>query len=761
MSHPQRFEDPRVSEGIRKLEAINSYTRLVSVGHPAPKQLPYPPERDGPSGSSRPVHQPEPIVITVTENPYRSYERAQGGNEKGERFQEQPYVLHGNYQRDPAVGKSHLVESTYVVGSATPLANHERPRPTFEGSSLIVGKPYPQKEEAPVQIHLAAYASYERPKSESLILERPIYSSPSSEINTGRRFPDPPLASERPPNQFHQPSHQPYQSYQFDQSHQSYQSDQSRPSSRPEQSHQPYQSNPPSQAYQSQQPNQYIQTPLQSKEPRKLHFPQSGSERPYVIHLPPGRDVEITDSRYENVIPVSEQPQHKHYGPPAEEIVVRTERPPQEMRYVVSEKPITVTVRPHGVPSPEPERSEIVYQSQVTNDQSSLLMSMSETKTNMAKNQNQPSQLTIQDQQIQLTMQDQQTQLKMQDQQTRPDVPEQRPQHQPELQSNIPASFYPIGPVRAYQVTQAVYPSPPPRFFQLPAALPNPFEDQFPSPPTTTPPPAPSPTPPPRQQPNSFENHLPPGDTWAVNPLFQNQDQFPSSRPFTSNIQPLITEEPHSSERVVQYRPASFYHDNERLNRSLAHTVSSYQQQPQLLYDRPIVTQEAYRVKAEDLTYQYQPPGNYNEPTVFRQIFNRPPENPSHLQPAPVYSQPQDSYDRQQQSDQDFSGVEGTPGVDYPILHSVPHDLKFKCELVDSPGTRHPAYYADPFTRCQVCTIGSFRRNNDVKRFFFFSKMFFLPHCTLCHQSQTRTFWLKIVPLGQRNEFLARLDWHT
>jgi hypothetical protein len=30
--------------------------------------------------------------------------------------------------------------------------------------------------------------------------------------------------------------------------------------------------------------------------------------------------------------------------------------------------------------------------------------------------------------------------------------------------------------------------------------------------------------------------------------------------------------------------------------------------------------------------------------------------------------------------------------------------------LVESPGTRHPAYYADPYTRCQVC-IFSFKKN--------------------------------------------------
>jgi len=41
--------------------------------------------------------------------------------------------------------------------------------------------------------------------------------------------------------------------------------------------------------------------------------------------------------------------------------------------------------------------------------------------------------------------------------------------------------------------------------------------------------------------------------------------------------------------------------------------------------------------------------------------------------------------------------VKGTPGVDFPILQSIPDDLKFDCEIQESPG-----YYADLDTRCQV-----------------------------------------------------------
>lgn len=666
------------------MEAINSYTRLVSVGHPSVKQLPYPPERNEPSGSHRPGQQPEPIVITVTENPYRSYEWTEGVNEKGERFLEKPLLLHGNYQRDSTVGKSHFVESTYTVSNAAAQVKHERPRPNFDGSSVIVGKPYSTKDEEPVKIHLAAYTSYDRPNSESLVISKSFegqaYLSNSGEINPGQRLNlRPPSATESPPHQSHQ-INQPNQHY------------------APDQSYQSYQSNEPIQSNQPQQPSVKIQPLSQSKEPRKLRFPSLVSEKPYVIHLP-GSYFEI-DNRYENVnvIPVSDQPQHKHFGPPADEIAVHTEKPPQDVRHNESQKPITVTVRPHGVPSLEPERNDTVYQSEVPDDQSSVLVLLSETKTNMAKNQNLPL-----------------SQLTKYDQQTQTDVPQKTQQYQPELPSSIPASFYPIGPVRAYQVTQAIYPSPPPRFFQLPGPLPNPFENQFTSPSSpsssSTPPPIwPSLHPPPSsltsptsQQPNSFENHLPPGDTWTVNPLFQNKDQFLGNRPFPSNSEPLISETPHSSERVVQYRPASFYDDNERLNRSLSYTVPSYQQQPQLLYDSPIVIQESYRLKAEDLTHHHQPSSKNNEPIVTKQILNRTQENRSHFQPQQIYNHQEDYYDRQQQSEQDFSGVEGTPGVDYPILHAIPTNLKFKCELVESPGTRHPAYYADPYTRCQVC----------------------------------------------------------
>jgi hypothetical protein len=108
-------------------------------------------------------------------------------------------------------------------------------------------------------------------------------------------------------------------------------------------------------------------------------------------------------------------------------------------------------------------------------------------------------------------------------------------------------------------------------------------------------------------------------------------------------------------------------------------------------------------LKAEDLTHHHQPSSKNNEPIVTKQISNRTQENRSHFQPQQIYNHQEDYYDRQQQSEQDFSGVEGTPGVDYPILHAIPTNLKFKCELVESPGTRHPAYYADPYTRCQVC----------------------------------------------------------
>jgi len=46
-----------------------------------------------------------------------------------------------------------------------------------------------------------------------------------------------------------------------------------------------------------------------------------------------------------------------------------------------------------------------------------------------------------------------------------------------------------------------------------------------------------------------------------------------------------------------------------------------------------------------------------------------------------------------------FVGVVGRPGVDFPILPSIPH-TDFSCKKVKKPG-----YYADPETDCQVNNI--------------------------------------------------------
>lgn len=46
----------------------------------------------------------------------------------------------------------------------------------------------------------------------------------------------------------------------------------------------------------------------------------------------------------------------------------------------------------------------------------------------------------------------------------------------------------------------------------------------------------------------------------------------------------------------------------------------------------------------------------------------------------------------------------GRPGVDFPILTSIPH-TDFSCKKVKKPG-----YYADPETDCQVNNILSFQR---------------------------------------------------
>uniref|UniRef100_A0A0P6ER73 Chitin-binding type-2 domain-containing protein n=1 Tax=Daphnia magna TaxID=35525 RepID=A0A0P6ER73_9CRUS len=653
--HPPRLEASRMTEDMRKLEEINTYTRLVSVGHPSVKELPYPPERNAQQTvSSRPVQSVEPAV---TENPYiRTYERLQGVRDKGETFQGDP--PRGYLQ--PTTQKSHVVEGTFIVDNTGTQMN-DRARPSYAGSSLIVGKPYYQKEEVPLKVN--PYLTY-RPSYDTEVTQKP-YSPHMAEVNTGRRYPD-----AAPPSNSGQ---------QIQQSIPLYKS---------------YQANQPKHAYQ-QQTNE----PFQPKEPRQLQ--QTVSEKPYIISWPVRDDLEMADYRHENVIPVSEQPPYKPCDRP-EVAALRMEKPVKETAYMVSEKPITVTVRPYGLATAESERNENLYRPPGRNSQPRSLSS--EPKTNVGNYENQA--------------------IDKDEQEAERDVPEQRPQHQSEQQSNIPASFLPVGPVRAYQVTQAIYPSPPPRFLQFPAPLPNPFGNQFASP--AAPPPTPPPPPPPQSQSSSTtsdsfgSHHLPSGDTWSVNPLFPNQQQFPSSRPFTSNIQPQQPEEPVSSERIVRYRPTSDgrYRENQRLNRSLTHySIPSYEQQHEPVDER---FRETVRQKdVEDETY-HRTRHDYND-HVLRETFHQQQneslyndrEKPSYLQAPPGYEEPliqngrihqfqEDPTDHDHSSEGDFAGVKGIPGVDYPILHAIPNDLKFKCELVDSIDTHHPAYYADPYTRCQV-----------------------------------------------------------
>lgn len=391
--------------------------------------------------------------------------------------------------------------------------------------------------------------------------------------------------------------------------------------------------------------------PQQTNPETQKYYQQPVSDRPYII-TSSGIDL---DGRYENTIPVSEQPKQKLNVLP-EAYIVRTEKPPQENErpstFVESDRPING--RPHGIPSPESERIEVVHLSQEAKGPT-----QQEFRSELTSNQNQPIQPI--------------------NQEFRPESPRSSIEKQ-----KVPSTFYPIGPVRAYQVTQAIYSSPPNRFFQLPAPLPNPFENQFQSPPSS---PVQSPQPP---APSVFENNdFPPGDSWSVNPV-----QYPASistnRPFPGLSQ--LPEEPHSSDRfALNYRPALPYVESHRLNRSLSHFVpilEEQQQQQPLVYDRPVV-------KSEE-TFRYPSQEPFSQPTY---------DDPVVLE-AEYYNSQQkseeNSQDNQQRPEGDLTGVKGTPGVDYPIYNTVPTDLKFKCEMVDSPGTRHPAYYADPYTRCQV-----------------------------------------------------------
>jgi len=55
----------------------------------------------------------------------------------------------------------------------------------------------------------------------------------------------------------------------------------------------------------------------------------------------------------------------------------------------------------------------------------------------------------------------------------------------------------------------------------------------------------------------------------------------------------------------------------------------------------------------------------------------------------------------------------GRPGVDFPILTSIPH-TDFSCKKVKNPG-----YYADPETDCQVYNILRLKKSRYFLIFLF------------------------------------------
>ena len=61
------------------------------------------------------------------------------------------------------------------------------------------------------------------------------------------------------------------------------------------------------------------------------------------------------------------------------------------------------------------------------------------------------------------------------------------------------------------------------------------------------------------------------------------------------------------------------------------------------------------------------------------------------------------------EKEQDFSKIPGTPGVDYPIYHTVPH-TSFHCGNV--PAT--PGMYANVETGCQVSVSFKFYLNSKL-----------------------------------------------
>lgn len=63
----------------------------------------------------------------------------------------------------------------------------------------------------------------------------------------------------------------------------------------------------------------------------------------------------------------------------------------------------------------------------------------------------------------------------------------------------------------------------------------------------------------------------------------------------------------------------------------------------------------------------------------------------------------EEHHHKHKEEEQDFSKIPGTPGVDYPIYHEVPH-TSFDCGHVPAV----PGMYANVETGCQVSKIHQF-----------------------------------------------------
>jgi len=113
-----------------------------------------------------------------------------------------------------------------------------------------------------------------------------------------------------------------------------------------------------------------------------------------------------------------------------------------------------------------------------------------------------------------------------------------------------------------------------------------------------------------------------------------------------------------------------------------------------------------------------------------------------------AYHQPQIKPKKEHEKGQDLSKIPGTPGVDYPIYHSVP-ETSFSCHNVPA----HPGMYANVETGCQAYHVCHDGREGDQ------GAKFLCTNGTLFNQKEFACDWWYNVDCHQAtNYYRLNLD---